>query len=61
MCEGESTRPSDDAMFFRTEIIDALKRSDEKVETYWKIADEKMDKLDEKNRKLLEENRRKDG
>ena len=33
MCEGKSTRPSDDAMFLRREIIDALKRSDEK----WKL------------------------
>ena len=33
MSEGESTTPSDDAMFLRREMIDA---------------DEKMDKLDEK-------------
>ena len=42
-CEGKLTRPSEDAMFFRQEIIDALKTSDEK------------------NGKLIKENRRKDG
>ena len=44
MFEGKSTRPSDDAMFLRSEIIDALKK-----------------RSDEKNGKLLKENRRKDG
>ena len=29
-CEGKLTRPSEDAMFLRKEIIDALRRSDEK-------------------------------
>ena len=29
-CEGKLTRPSEDAMFLRKEIIDAFKRSDEK-------------------------------
>ena len=59
MTEGKSTRPSEDAMFLRTEIIDAIKRSDEKMEAYskkqtktwtssteqWKITktDEQMD------------------
>ena len=32
MCEGESTRPSVDAVFLRNEIIDALKRSDERMQ-----------------------------
>ena len=45
--EGKLTRPSDDAMFLRREIIDAIKRSNEKGETYSKKADEKMDKFDE--------------
>ena len=31
-CEGKLTRPSDDAMFSRREIIDELKRTCEKVE-----------------------------
>ena len=36
--EGKLTRPSEDALFLKKEIIDALKRSEEK-------ADEKMEKL----------------
>ena len=44
----------------RKEIIDALKRSDERVEIYCKKTNEKMDKFDEHG-KLLEENIRKDG
>ena len=32
MCEGKSTRPSEDAVFLRKEIIDALKRSDERMQ-----------------------------
>ena len=46
--EGKSTRPSDDAMFLRRERIDAIKRSNEKIETCSKKTDEKMDKPDEK-------------
>ena len=44
----KSTRPSDDAMFVRREIIDAIKRSDEKMETYSKKADENKEIFDEK-------------
>ena len=36
--EGKLTRPSEDALFLTREIIEALKRSDEK-------ADEKMEKF----------------
>ena len=39
------TRPSEDAMFLRTEIINALKRSDEKMESYSRKTDEKMEKF----------------
>ena len=47
LCEGESTSPSEDAVFLRKEIIDALQRSDEIMESYSKKTDEKMDKFDE--------------
>ena len=47
MSESKSTRPCDDLMFLRREIIDAITRSDEKMETYSKT-DEKMDKFGEK-------------
>ena len=50
------TRPSDDAIFFRREIIDAIKRSDEKMRICSKKADEKMDKFDEHG-EYLDENR----
>ena len=40
MCEGKLTRPSEDAMFLRKEIIDALNRSDEK----WKVTQRKPTK-----------------
>ena len=39
-CKGKLTRPSEDAMFLRKEIIDALKRSDEK----WKVTQGKPTK-----------------
>ena len=42
MSEGKSTRPTEDAMFLRREIIDAIK-----METFSKKAGEKMDKFDE--------------
>ena len=44
-CEGKLTRPSEDAMFFRQEIIDALKRSDEKTESESRKTDEKMEQF----------------
>ena len=43
--EDESTRPSDDAMFLRREIFDAITRSSEKIETYLKKADEKYGQI----------------
>ena len=45
MSEGKLTRPSEDALFSRKEIIDALKRSDEKMESYSRKTDEKMEKF----------------
>ena len=36
MSESKSTRPSEDAMYWRRETIDAIKRSCEKIETYSK-------------------------
>ena len=48
-------------MFLQREIIDAIIRLDEKMETYSRKANEKMDKFYRKMEKLLEENRREDG
>ena len=47
VCEDKSTRPSEDAVFLRKEIIDALQRSDERMDIYSKKTDEKMFKFDE--------------
>ena len=47
MSGSKSTRPSDDAMFLGRETIDAIKRSDEKMETYSKKLTKKMDTSDE--------------
>ena len=44
-CEGKLMRQSEDAMFLRKMIIDALKRSDEKMESYSRKTDEKMEKF----------------
>ena len=46
--EGTSTKPSEDAMYLRKEIIDAIRRTNEKIETYSQKADEKMEKYFEK-------------
>ena len=43
MFEGKSIRPSEDAVFLRKEVIDASRRSDDKLESYSKRTDEKMD------------------
>ena len=51
--EGKSTRPSEDAMYLRREIIDAIKRTNEKIETLAKSI-RKDGKYDE-NGELLEE------
>ena len=40
--EGKSTRPCEDAMFSRREIIDAIKGTNEKIQTYSNKADENM-------------------
>ena len=52
--EGKLTRPSDDAMYLRREIIDANKRSNENIETCSKKVDEKMEIFDEKMESCLQ-------
>ena len=58
MCEGKLTRPSEDTMFLRKVLIDALKRSDKKMESYSRKTDEKMEsfsrKTDDKMEKFLQ-------
>ena len=39
--EGKSIRPSEDAVFVKKEIIDAIRRSDDKLESFSQRTDEK--------------------
>ena len=41
-CEGKLTKPSEDALFFRKDIIDALKRSEEKRRKDGKVSTENL-------------------
>ena len=43
--EGKSTRTSEESVFLQKEIIDAIKKSKEKMEIYSRKTDEKMDKF----------------
>ena len=43
--DGKMTKPNDDTVYMRRDIMEALKRSDEKVESYSRKADEKNGKL----------------
>ena len=38
-------RLSGESLFLQTEVIDAIRKSDEKTEAYSRKADEKMDKF----------------
>ena len=49
--EGKMTKPNDDTLFLRRDIMEALKRSDEKMESYsrkaeeqWKTSQERLTK-----------------
>ena len=44
---GKTTRPSEDAMYLRKEIVDAIRRTSEKIETHSQKVDEKMETYDE--------------
>ena len=50
--EGKMTKPNDDTVYLRRNIMEALKRSDEKMDSYSRKTDEKMEsysrKTDEK-------------
>ena len=41
--EGKMTKPNDDTVYLERNIMEALKRSDEKMESYSRKADEKME------------------
>ena len=54
MSEGKSKRPSEDGIFLHREIIDAIKRSEEKIETYSRTIEKKNNS---EKKKILSENR----
>ena len=60
--EGKMTKPNDDMAHLKRDIMEALKRSDEKMDSYSRKTDEKWNAIQErlmKNRKLFEKDRRK--
>ena len=60
--EGKMTKPNDDMAHLKRDIMEALKRWDEKMDSYSRKTDEKWTAIQErlmKNRKLFEKDRRK--
>ena len=58
------TKPNDDTVYLRRDIMEALKRSDEKMDSYSGKTDEKWKATEErltKNRKIFQKDRRKNG
>ena len=56
------TKPNDDMAHLKRDIMEALKRSDEKMDSYSRKTDEKWNATQErlmKNRKLFKKDRRK--
>ena len=48
------TKPNDDTAYLRRDILEALKRSDEKMESYSRKTDEKMENFSRKADDMLE-------
>ena len=63
--EGQMTKPNDDTVYLRRDILVALKRLDEKLDSYSRKTDEKMEsysrETDEKIESYSKKNRRKNG
>ena len=47
-------KPSDDTVYLRRDIMEALKRPDEKMESYARKADEKMESFSRKADDMME-------
>ena len=59
--EGKATKPTDDMVYLKRDIMEALKRSNEKVDSYSKKTDEKMEcysRETDENRKLFKKDRK---
>ena len=55
--EGKMTKPNDDTLYLRRDMMEGLKRSDEKMDSYSRKTDEKwkaaQERLTKKKRNLL--------
>ena len=52
--EGKMMKPNDDTVFLRRDIMEALKRPDQKMESYSRKADEKMENFSRKADEMME-------
>ena len=52
--EGKMTKPNDDTVYLRRDFMEALKRSDEKMERYSRKSDEKMENFSRKADEMME-------
>ena len=52
--EGKMMKPSDDTVYLRRDVMEALKTSDEKMESYSRKADEKMESFSRKADVMME-------
>ena len=60
--EGKTTKPNDVMVYLKRDMMEALKRSDEEMDSYSRKTDEKMECYSRKlmkNRKLFKKDRRK--
>ena len=48
------TKPNDDTVYLRRDVMEAFKRSDEKMESYSRKADEKMENFSRKADEMME-------
>ena len=52
--EGKTTKPNDDMVYLKRDIMEALRKSDEKMDSYSRKTDEKMNDFSRKADELLE-------
>ena len=57
--EGKMTKPNDDTVYLRRDILEALKRSDEKMDSYSRKTDEKLESYSKKTDERMDEFSRK--
>ena len=52
--EGKMTKPNEDTAYLKRDIMDKLRRSDEKMDSYSKNTDERMNDFSRKAEEMLE-------